>query len=87
MGNGAFSEISAFLKNVRGAFGDWLRYFFNKNFSVYFRRGKYIAEDRAFFAGFLSDFKMWAQSQHRAPRGSPAIFLAPFLLVGAAWRG
>ena len=49
MENGAFSEISAFLKNVRGAFGDWLRYFFNKNFSVHFRRGKYIAEDRAFF--------------------------------------
>ena len=30
----------------------------NKNFRAYFRKGKYIAEDRAFFAGFLSDFKM-----------------------------
>ena len=58
MGNGAFSEILALLKNVRGAFGDWLRYFFNKNFRAYFRKGKYIAEDRAFFAGFLSDSKM-----------------------------
>ena len=55
MGNGAFSEILALLKKHLAPVKNIC---LNKNFRAYFRKGKYIAEDRAFFAGFLSDFKM-----------------------------
>lgn len=48
MGNGAFSEISAFLKNVRGAFGDWLRYFLIK-ISAYILGGENILRKTGLF--------------------------------------
>lgn len=59
MGNGAFSEILALLKKTFAAhLAPVKNICLNKNFRAYFRKGKYIAENRAFFAGFLSDFKM-----------------------------
>lgn len=57
MGNGAFSEILALLKKHSRRIWRLVEIFFNKNFSVHFRRGKYIAEDRAFLQVFYPILK------------------------------